>query len=273
MANGKRFKLKAGEIGALVSGLGGCIASDKITVEGLRVAYMIREQPSQAEDSGWVFTSGTESQAYMDDPANFEVYDVNTIANYDRDIIPFLSAPPGSSFERPGNEGDLEPCEGTDWTPGDANDLAADQRESRRGAKWPPPGFPIVQGEHALTSSWSITLPSPFARRIEDGSLVLWRPGLTLWILAFNNTHRESQAERLAITKDIMSPNATSVREDSAGGLTRLTYRLLEDGVKTVTTIVIGDAGHVQASIYFDEEEDAAMAMHIAQSLAATKTP
>jgi len=33
-------------------------------------------------------------------PANIGVYDVNTIANYDRDIIPLLDAPPGSAFER-----------------------------------------------------------------------------------------------------------------------------------------------------------------------------
>jgi hypothetical protein len=117
----------------------------------------------------------------------------------------------------------------------------------------------------------SITLPVPFARRIEDGSLVLWRPGLTLWILAFNNDQRESQADRLASTKNIMSPKATSVREDAAAGLTRLTYRLLEDGVKSVTAIIIGDAGHLQASIYFDEEADAATALRIAQSIAATK--
>jgi hypothetical protein len=267
VAKGKRFKLKAGEIHSLALGLGGCIASDKITVEGQRVAYMIREQPSRAEDSGWIFTSGAESQDYMDDPANFEVYDVNTIANYDPDIIPFLRAPPGSSFERPGNEGDFEPCAGTDWTP-DADQVAADERASRRGGVWPPPGFPIVEGEYAMTTSWSITLPLPFASRFEDESLVFWRPDLTVWIVAFKNNHHQSQAERLAITKNIMSRDATDVREDTAGGVTRLTYRLVEDRVMAVTAVVIGDVGHIQASIYFDEEEDVAMAMRIAQSIA-----
>ena len=272
MAKGTRFKLKATDIRALVSGLGGCIASDKITVHGQRVAYMARGTPSVPEDSGWLFTAGTESQAYMDDPANFEVYDVNTIANYDRDIVPFLHAPPGSSFERPGNEGDLEPCEGTDWTPGTADEKAASERDARRGGKWPPPGFPIVEGDHALTSSWSLTLPSPFARRIEDDSLVLWRPGLTLWIAAFSSDHREPQAARLAAAKTRMSPDATSVREATAGGVTRLTYRLVEDGQNSVSALVLGDAGHLHASIYFDEEADAATALRIAQSIA-PRTP
>jgi hypothetical protein len=44
--------------------------------------------------------SGKESQKYMDDPSNLEIYDVNTIANYDPEIVPFLSAPCGSAFER-----------------------------------------------------------------------------------------------------------------------------------------------------------------------------
>jgi hypothetical protein len=69
-------------------------------VEGRPVGYMYREEPDFEVDSGWRFFSGHESQAYVDDAANLAIYDVNTIANYDRDIIPFLDAPIGSSFER-----------------------------------------------------------------------------------------------------------------------------------------------------------------------------
>jgi hypothetical protein len=43
---------------------------------------------------------GKELQKYMDDPANHEVYDVNTIANYSSDITEFIDAPYGSAFER-----------------------------------------------------------------------------------------------------------------------------------------------------------------------------
>jgi len=32
--------------------------------------------------------------------SNHAIYDVNTIANYDPEIIPFLNAPIGSAFER-----------------------------------------------------------------------------------------------------------------------------------------------------------------------------
>lgn len=41
----------------------------------------------------------------MDDPDHHTIYDVNTIANYDPDIIPLLDAPVGSAFERKGGKG------------------------------------------------------------------------------------------------------------------------------------------------------------------------
>jgi len=44
-------------------------------------------------DSGWVFLSGMESLAYLDEPRNLAIYDVNKIANYDPDIIRLLDAP------------------------------------------------------------------------------------------------------------------------------------------------------------------------------------
>jgi len=96
----KKFWLSADDIEDLATGHGGCIATDLITVHGKRVGYMYREAPEYEDDSGWRFMSGHESQEYMDNPENHEVYDVNTIANYDRDIIPLLNAPVGSAYER-----------------------------------------------------------------------------------------------------------------------------------------------------------------------------
>jgi hypothetical protein len=61
---------------------------------------MVREAPGRAEDSGWVFLAGDESQAYLDEPNNLSVYDVNTIANYDPSIIPYFYALPGQCFDR-----------------------------------------------------------------------------------------------------------------------------------------------------------------------------
>jgi hypothetical protein len=96
----KKFQLKAEQIKQLALGYGGCIATDMITVEGRKVAFMYREQADNDLDSGWRFMAGFESDEYMNNPENHAVYDVNTIANYDPDIIPFLDAPTSSAFER-----------------------------------------------------------------------------------------------------------------------------------------------------------------------------
>ena len=96
----KHFRLSAEQIKPLAVGLGSCVASDRITVDGLPVGYMYRESPDGSGDSGWRFFGGDESQAYSDDPSHFAIYDVNTIANYDSTIIPLLSEPAGSAYGR-----------------------------------------------------------------------------------------------------------------------------------------------------------------------------
>ena len=96
----KQFKLSADQIKPLAEGYGGCIATDKITVEGYPVRFMYREAPDNEFDSGWRFMSGFEDDTYMDDPDNLAIYDVNTIANYDPSIVPLLEAPEGSAFEK-----------------------------------------------------------------------------------------------------------------------------------------------------------------------------
>lgn len=48
----KEFKLKENEIKELTTVKGGCIASDRITVDGQKVGYMYRENPTNDADSG-----------------------------------------------------------------------------------------------------------------------------------------------------------------------------------------------------------------------------
>ncbi|RBQ02796.1 DUF2185 domain-containing protein [Pedobacter miscanthi] len=100
MEHNKNFKLGADQIKDLIPRMGGCMATDKITVNGEPVKYMYRQEPVNNIDSGWVFLSGTETQEYLDDAVNTMIYDVNTIANYDKAIIPYLNLPIGSDLER-----------------------------------------------------------------------------------------------------------------------------------------------------------------------------
>ena len=105
MSQNKNFKIKKGEITQLIEPMGGCIATDKITVDGMKVGYMEVCHPINDLDSGWRFRSDTETQEYINDLNNSTVYDVNTIANYDPAIIPYLNLPYGTELERiPGTD-------------------------------------------------------------------------------------------------------------------------------------------------------------------------
>ena len=58
----KEYKLKSDEIIKLTELKGGCIASNKITIDGLQIGYMYRENPSNEFDSGWRFFAGSEDE-------------------------------------------------------------------------------------------------------------------------------------------------------------------------------------------------------------------
>lgn len=97
----KVFVKKAEELQEqLVESMGYCLATDRILVDGLKVGYMYRENPDDELDSGWRFFSGDEDNEYLDNPDNSGVYELNTIAHYDKDVIPFLHVDFNSSFFR-----------------------------------------------------------------------------------------------------------------------------------------------------------------------------
>lgn len=62
--------------------------------------YMYREKPQFLTDSGWRFFSSKETQAYVNDADNLGFYDINTVANYDPTIIPYLELAVGSELVR-----------------------------------------------------------------------------------------------------------------------------------------------------------------------------
>jgi hypothetical protein len=61
---------------------------------------MYREEPDNEQDSGWRFFSGVEPQGFVDNPDNIAIYSLETIAEIDPDILPFLSTEPPCAFER-----------------------------------------------------------------------------------------------------------------------------------------------------------------------------
>lgn len=105
----KEYKMKANEIKDVLKwqGADGCLATDRITVDGCRVGYMYREEPDNEFDSGWRFFEGNEDENYINDLSHTGIYKLNTICNYDNDIIPLLKSPFNTAFSRNEN-GDFE---------------------------------------------------------------------------------------------------------------------------------------------------------------------
>ncbi len=69
---------------------------------------MYREKPKEGNpfegyDSGWRFTAGDESDKYMQTVENSGIYKLNTICQYDPDIVPLLRAPYGTAYIRDEN--------------------------------------------------------------------------------------------------------------------------------------------------------------------------
>ena len=99
----KEFKLNNDEMKELTDIKGSCIATDRITVDGMKIGYMYRDNPANGFDTGWRFFEGNEDEEYTNNPDNFEIYELNTICNYDPSIIPYLSKPIGTKLEKNGN--------------------------------------------------------------------------------------------------------------------------------------------------------------------------
>jgi len=94
------FIIDENNIKDLVHGMGYSICSNKITIEGMKVGFMYREEAQDDEDSGWRFLSGSEDQDYADNPDNSKIFGVNAIANHDPAIIPYLKSPYGTELGR-----------------------------------------------------------------------------------------------------------------------------------------------------------------------------
>ena len=93
------LKKKKEKIEKLINynGNDGCMATNMITIEGWKVGYMYRDEPSTVfPDSGWRFFKGDEDEDYTNNVENYKIYKLNTICNYDESIIPYLNMPIGT---------------------------------------------------------------------------------------------------------------------------------------------------------------------------------
>jgi hypothetical protein len=101
--------------------------------------------------------------------------------------------------------------------------------------------------------------------------MVFWRPGITAWVVVWNNNNNETQRERLEWLRSDIAADAFDLESLTDGDVTRFSYRLIErrdfETVYALYGFVIGDNGHVQLSIYFDDERDLETARAIVTGL------
>ncbi|WP_102146066.1 immunity protein Imm33 domain-containing protein [Mycobacterium hubeiense] len=254
MAN-KKFRLSGERIVPGLAPEEGCLATDRITVDGSPAGYMFRD------GWGWVFTAGDEDPTYLADRDHLSVLSVNVIANCDRSIVPYLQAPCGSAFIRQG-DGFIEDPEGAPRVPDEPV---------------PPtlnPEFPVVNGHHELTEDWVLTVPEPMNFRIDRGttsSAVFWRPGLTAVLTPWGNPKNHAPAHRLQQVTAHVSPHGYDHAEWSANGAHYLTYRLAEgagdERLPALYGFAVSNPGHVQLALYFDSGDDLVSAQSLVRSI------
>lgn len=139
------------------------------------------------------------------------------------------------------------------------------------------PDFPVIEGRYQITKEWSVTLPQKFNRRIEDGDLVIWRPGMTMWVAIWGNDKNENKEVRLQRIRDDISPQAFNIEASKSNDVLRLSYRLKEGkeqgAVPAYYCFSVGGSGQVQMAIYLDNEKDVESAQTICRSLSENNAP
>ena len=137
------------------------------------------------------------------------------------------------------------------------------------------PDYPIVSGEYQMTDDWSVALPGKFNRRVEDGDLVIWRPGFTIWVSVWHNNKKQTVRERYECRLSERSPESFDVTEAPEDTPARFSYRLKEDAddarVAAFYGFAFGSDSEVMMAIYFNNEQQLDDAVRIWRSLKETR--
>ncbi|WP_434301534.1 DUF2185 domain-containing protein [Corallococcus exiguus] len=74
-----------------------------ITENGEPIRFAERSKPAAEEDSGWLFTSGLETEEYMEESGNAVIVPLRSLLGRDKELDAILDAPVGAVFRREGN--------------------------------------------------------------------------------------------------------------------------------------------------------------------------
>lgn len=134
------------------------------------------------------------------------------------------------------------------------------------------PHFPVFEGFCPIDAAWSILLPMRLNRRVEDGSLVIWRPGFTIWASLREEDNEASKEARLASIEASKTEGAYDIVRENSDGVLRYAYRLEESrsdaAQPSLNAFAVTDHEYLQFGIYFDSESDVEPANSIWRSAA-----
>jgi len=124
-----------------------------------------------------------------------------------------------------------------------------------------------------ISDDWWIGIDGSYRTRVEDSSLVFWRPERTIWISLWKDHDGRTVRERLDTWIADRHAGATDLYEQEDNGLLRFGYLLEEPedagghrlGVYSYT---VSEAFTVQMACYFDLREDLGWATAVSKSLA-----
>ena len=140
------------------------------------------------------------------------------------------------------------------------------------------PKFPMVKGRYQMTDNWSIELKDEYKKRFEDGSLVLWRPGITSWIVVYNAKPGKTREDALKWRKQESDKKKVQEFETSDAKYLRYAYLVFEktehDERWALYSFTFGkDSGHVMMATYFDDKKDLEKAKQLWMSLQRSDGP
>ncbi len=136
------------------------------------------------------------------------------------------------------------------------------------------PDFPVIEGNYFLSKYWTINLPIPLNRRVENDSLVLWRPGLAFWLTQFQNDQNRSPREMVISLVSNRSSEATDYKEFEIGSLYIAQYFLEEENedkrVFMFNYVIASEESLLLIAAYADDPKVCKMSKQICQTIKQT---
>jgi hypothetical protein len=123
-----------------------------------------------------------------------------------------------------------------------------------------------------ISEEWWIGIDETYRTKVDDGSLVIWRPERTIWINIWKDSDGRTCRERLAAWTVDRHEEATDLFKMEDNGLLRFGY-LLEEPEESggqrlgVYSITVSESSTVKMACYFDLKEDLDWATAVSRSL------